>query len=62
MAEHQFLYPDEFLALFASSTIISVIQYWLQSDMKQTPEQLAQMITVYFFPIRLKAFGFPPYY
>ena len=59
VAEHQFVYPIEFLALFVSSTIITVIQYWLQSDMKQTPEQLAQMIIDILFKGPLEAFGIP---
>ncbi|MBG9452906.1 hypothetical protein ABE61_02090 [Lysinibacillus sphaericus] len=58
--EHQFSYPLDFLALFGSSTFISVIQYWLQSDMKQTPEQLAQMITDIIFKGPIEAFGVLP--
>lgn len=45
LIEHQLTYPIEFLGLFASAVFISTIQYWLQSDMKQTPEQLAQMVS-----------------
>ena len=58
--EHLFLYPIEFIALFGSSTFISVIQYWLQSDMKQTPEQLAKMITDIIFKGTIEAFWFLP--
>ena len=57
VSEQQFLYPVEFIPVFASSTVISVIQYWLQSNMEQTPEQLAQMIIDIFFKGPLKAFG-----
>lgn len=57
ISEQRLLYPVEFIPVFASSTVISVIQYWLQSDMEQTPEQLAQMIIDIFFKGPLKAFG-----
>lgn len=57
VSEHQLSYPIEFLALFASATLISVIQYWLQSDMKQTPEQLAQMVWDIFLKGPIGAFG-----
>lgn len=57
VSEHQFLYPLDFLAQFGSATFISVIQFWLQSNMKQTPEQLAQMITDIIFKGPIEAFG-----
>ncbi|KOY82828.1 TetR/AcrR family transcriptional regulator [Lysinibacillus macroides] len=60
VTEHSFSYPLDFLGLFGSSTFISVLQYWLQSDMKQTPEQLAQMITDIIFKGPVKAFGILP--
>ncbi|MFJ7953471.1 TetR/AcrR family transcriptional regulator [Lysinibacillus sp. NPDC096418] len=60
VSEHQFSYPIEFIALFASATFISVIQYWLQSDMKQTPEQLAQIMWDIFLKGPIGAFGILP--
>jgi len=60
VTEHQFSYPLDFLALFGSATFISVIQYWLQSDMKQTPEQLAQIITDIIFKRPIEAFWVLP--
>ncbi|KOS62120.1 TetR/AcrR family transcriptional regulator [Lysinibacillus agricola] len=60
VTEHQFSYPVDFLALFGSATFISVIQYWLKSDMKQTPEQLAKMITDIIFKGPIEAFGVLP--
>ncbi|WP_313893607.1 TetR/AcrR family transcriptional regulator [Psychrobacillus sp.] len=61
VSEHPFLYPIEFLALFASAMFISVIQYWIQSDMKQTPEQLAQMVWDIFLKGPMGAFGVLPF-
>lgn len=58
--EDQFSYPLDFLALFASATFISVIQYWLQTDMKQTPEQLAQIIWDIFLKGPIGAAGILP--
>lgn len=37
-------YPTDFLALFMTSTLIAVLQYWLQQDMKQSAEELASSV------------------
>lgn len=52
-------YPLDFLALFVSSTFISVLQYWIQQQMKYTPEELAKIIIDFIANGPIKAIGIP---
>ncbi|GEK34307.1 TetR/AcrR family transcriptional regulator [Kurthia sibirica] len=50
-------YPLDFLAVFASGNFISTIQYWLQTDMEYSPEELAQIVWDIFSKGPLGALG-----
>lgn len=53
-------YPLEFFGLYIASMYIAILQYWLQQNMKQTPEQLAKMMMDLIFHGSVKAMGFIP--
>ncbi|SDY67602.1 DNA-binding transcriptional regulator, AcrR family [Evansella caseinilytica] len=37
--------PREYIAVFVSSIHIGIIQYWLESDIDRTPEEIASILT-----------------
>ena len=53
--------PIEVITQFISSALIGVIRYWLNSDMQQTPEEIASMLFQIMSKGPLEAIGLKKY-
>jgi hypothetical protein len=45
----RFKVPMDFLAAFFSGALLSIVDWWLEEDMRHTPEEMARLFQSLFF-------------